>query len=81
MTIIVKSTDEDTISLPSSILKSLRLQEGDEVKAVLEGETLRLSKLEDFLDLRGVLADDTEFDLALETLDKNWRAWTISTSV
>lgn len=81
MTIVIRSTDEDTISLPRSILKSLRLQDGDEVKAVLEGDTLRLSKIEGFLGLRGVLADDTEFDMALDILDKNWQAWTLSTSV
>lgn len=81
MTIVIRSINEDTISLPSSILKSLRLQDGDEVKAVLEGDTLRLSKVEDFLGLRGVLADDTEFDSALELLDKNWQAWTLSNSV
>lgn len=80
MTIVIRSTDEDTIYLPSSILKSLRLQDGDEVKAVLEGDTLRLSKIEDFLGLRGVLASDTEFDLALDILDKNWQAWKLSTS-
>jgi hypothetical protein len=75
MTIVVKSSDEDTISLPDKLLTRLRLQEGDEVKAVLEGGTLRLSKLEDFLSLRGVLADDVGFDKALDILDQAWRSW------
>ena len=81
MTIVVKSKDEQTISLPASLLKGLRLREGDEIKAILDGQTLRLSKLEDFLSLRGALADDTEFDAAMEIVDKAWQAWTLPTSV
>jgi len=80
MTIVVKSKDEQTISLPASLLKRLRLREGDEIKAVLDGQTLRLSKLEDFLSLRGTLAEDTSFDEAIEIVDKAWQAWTLPTS-
>lgn len=81
MTIVVKSKDEDTISLPADLLTRLRLREGDEIKAVLEGHTLRLSKLEDFLSLRGALADDAGFDEALDILDQTWRSWPTPTSV
>ncbi len=80
MTIVVKSEDEDTISLPGKLLNKLRLREGDEVKAVLDGQTLRVSRLDDFLSLRGVLADDASFDEALDTLDQAWRSWPISLS-
>ncbi len=80
MTIVVKSKDEQTISLPASLLKRLRLREGDEIKAILDGQTLRLSKLEDFLSLRGVLAEDKEFDDAMEIVDKAWEAWTLPNS-
>jgi antitoxin component of MazEF toxin-antitoxin module len=81
MTIVVKSKDEKTISLPASLLKRLRLREGDEIKAILDGQTLRLSKLEDFLSLRGALAEDAEFDAAMEMVDKAWQSWTLPTSV
>lgn len=49
------------------------LHEGDEVKAIVNGETLRLAHLDKFLSLRGVLADDEGFDAALKA---NERAWT-----
>ena len=80
MTIVVKSKDEQTISLPASLLKRLRLKEGDEIKAILDGQTLRLSKLEGFLSLRGALAEDTDFDEAMEIIDKAWQAWKLPTS-
>lgn len=80
MTIVIKSSDEQTISLPASLLKRLRLQEGDEIKAILEGQTLRLSKLADFLSLSGALANDDGFDEAMEIVDKAWQTWTQPTS-
>lgn len=76
MTIVVKSKDEQTISLPASLLKRLRLREGDEIKAILDGQTLRLSKLDDFLSLQGALASDSGFDEAMALVDEAWRSWT-----
>lgn len=73
ITIIVKSVDEDTISLPSRLMKLLHLKDGDVVKAVLEGETLRLSRLENFLKLRGALANDDAFDEAITLLNQAWQ--------
>lgn len=80
MTIVLKSKDEQTISLPASLLRRLRLQEGDEIKAVIEGQTLRVSRLEDFLALQGALADDSAFDEAMKLIDNVWQLWTPSTS-
>jgi len=76
MTIVVKSKDEQTISLPASLLKRLRLREGDEIKAILDGQTLRLSKLDDFLSLQGALAGDSGFDEAMALVDEAWQSWT-----
>ena len=81
MTLVVQSSDEDTISFPAWLLKLLNLQDGDEIKTIVEGQTLRLASLDQFLALRGSLHDDEAFDAALETLDKAWQSWTIPSSV
>jgi hypothetical protein len=75
MTIVVKSSDENTISLPERLLNELKLREGDEVKAIRDGATLRLARLDTFLALRGVLADDDAFDKAIQLLDESWQSW------
>lgn len=80
MTVVIMSQDEETISLPGSLLKQLQLQEGDEIKAVLDGQSLRLSKIEDFLNLRGALAEDEGFDEAMAVVDRAWQQWTLPTS-
>jgi antitoxin component of MazEF toxin-antitoxin module len=80
MTIVVKSSDEDAIAMPTQLMAALRLREGDEVKAIVEGETLRLTRLDRFLALRGVLADDEEFDRAMEQIDRAWQSWTTPAS-
>ena len=54
MTIIARSTREDTIFLPERLFTLLKLREGDAVKAVIEGQTLRVARLEAFLSLRVV---------------------------
>jgi len=76
MTIVVKSTPDDTISLPKQLLESLKLSEGEEVKAVVKGQTLRLARLDEFLALRGVMADDDAFDEAMTYLKEIWDKWT-----
>jgi antitoxin component of MazEF toxin-antitoxin module len=76
MTIIVQSSTEDVISLPARLMKLLNLREGEEIKTVIEGQTLRLTPLESFLSLRGVLQDDQEFDIAIEYLHRAWQEWT-----
>jgi hypothetical protein len=54
----------------------LRLRDGDVVKAIVEGQTLRVARLEAFLNLRGSLADDEAFDQAMEEVEQGWNAWT-----
>lgn len=80
MTLVVKNSSEDTISLPAWLMKSLNLQEGDEVKTIIEGQTLRLASLDQFLALRDALREDQAFDAAIEFLDQAWQSWTIPNS-
>lgn len=80
MTIIVKSSTEDAISLPGRLMAVLGLREGDAVKATVDGQTLRLTRLDRFLALRGALADDDAFDRAIELIDQAWKSWTIPDS-
>jgi hypothetical protein len=72
MTIIVRSSKQDEIAIPDRLMDQLDLQDGDEVKTIIEGNTLRLTPMKKFLALRGVLGDDEGFDEALHTLDKAW---------
>lgn len=80
MTITVKRSDEDTIFLPAWLLATLKLQDGNTVKAIVEGQSLRLARLDQFLALRGALADDQEFDRAMNSLDQMWMQWTMPNS-
>jgi len=81
MTVVARSVRDDTIFLPEKLLTLLRLREGDAVKAIVEGQTLRVARLEAFLNLRGALADDKAFDQAIEELEQGWTAWTLPASV
>jgi hypothetical protein len=80
MAVIVRSSDDDTISLPSRLLDGLNWREGDEVRAFLEGKVLRLARLNEFLSLRGILADDQDFERAIEFMDRAWKSWTMTGS-
>jgi antitoxin component of MazEF toxin-antitoxin module len=80
MTLVIKSSSEDTISLPDWLMTVLDLREGDEVKTIVEGRTLHLTPLDQFLALRGALREDESFDAAIEFLDKAWSSWTIPDS-
>ena len=80
MTVIVKSSSEDIISLPARLMTLLNLQDGDEIKTIVEGQTLRLASLDHFLALRGTLDDDEGFDSAIEFLNQAWQSWTIPNS-
>jgi antitoxin component of MazEF toxin-antitoxin module len=75
MAIIVKSINDNTISLPGWLMKNLNLNDGEEVKTVIEGKTLRLSSLNQFIALRGALSEDDEFDTAIEFLNNAWDSW------
>jgi antitoxin component of MazEF toxin-antitoxin module len=69
MTMIVQSSDDDVISLPGWLMSILNLEEGDEIKTIIDGQTLKITPLDQFLALRGALADDQEFDSAIESLN------------
>lgn len=80
MTMIVRSATEDAITIPLRLMKALKLHEGDEVKVIVDGETLRLAHLDQFLSLRGALADDEGFDEALKANEQGWQTWTTAES-
>ena len=80
MTIVVRSSREDAIALPDRLMALLNLREGDAVKTIVDGQTLRLASLDRFLALRGALADDDSFDRAMGFIDQAWQAWTIPIS-
>jgi antitoxin component of MazEF toxin-antitoxin module len=75
MTLVVISSDKSVIAIPAELLKELNLREGDEVKIMVDNGALRLKKLDAFLRLRGVMANNKGFDEAIEYLDKAWQAW------
>lgn len=81
MTITVKTSAEDTIAIPASMMAELDLHDGDAVKVSVEGETLRLARLDKFLRLRGALANDPQFDQAIEEVEGAWDEWTTPPSV
>lgn len=81
MTMIVKSSNDDVISLPGWLMHVLNLREGEEIKPIIEGQTLRLTPLENFLALRGSLKDDQEFDAAIKYLNQAWQEWKAPDSV
>ncbi|HLE27075.1 MAG TPA: AbrB/MazE/SpoVT family DNA-binding domain-containing protein [Anaerolineales bacterium] len=81
MTIVVKSSDDKHISFPSQLMAALNLREGDEVKAIVEGDHIHIARLDKFLNLRGVLSADEAFDQAMQFLDRAWQSWTVPASV
>jgi antitoxin component of MazEF toxin-antitoxin module len=80
MSITIKLSDEDAIFLPGWLMSILNLTEDSEVKAIIENQSLRLARLDQFLNLRGALANDRAFDEAMEQLERAWQQWTLSAS-
>jgi antitoxin component of MazEF toxin-antitoxin module len=76
MPFIVRTSGDDIISLPFQLMRHLNLRDGDEVKTSVEGQALRLTPLERFLSLRGILSEDREFDKSMEQLEQEWQSWT-----
>lgn len=76
MPYIVRNSESDVITLPPSLMRLLNLCDGDEVKTLIDGHSLRLTPLERFLSLRGVLSGDETFDRSMEQLDQEWQSWT-----
>ncbi len=80
MTIVIRSREDDVIAIPARLLEGLRWSEGSEIKVVLDGQVLRLTPLDQFLALRGLLQNDNSFDEAIQSLNKAWQSWTTQTS-
>lgn len=80
MTIIVKSRDDNVITLPARLLEGLHWPEGMEIKVIQDGQVLRLAPLDQFLALQGSLQEDELFDEAMQLLNNAWQSWTMSTS-
>lgn len=81
MSTIIKSSDEDVIAIPAWLMEALNLEEGDQVKPIIEGQNMRLASLDRFLALRGALSEDEDFDQAMEYIDQAWQTWTTTLSV
>lgn len=81
MTVTIKSSTEEVISLPIWLMRLLNLRDGDKIKPVIEGQMMRLTPLDQFLSLRGALCDDKDFDDAIESLNRGWQSWTFPKSV
>lgn len=76
MSITVKRSDEDAIFLPAWLMSILSLTEGSQVKAIIENRSLRLARLDHFLNLRGALANDQAFDDTMMAMERAWQQWT-----
>lgn len=81
MATIIQSRDEGTIALPVWLMQMLDVQEGDEVRTIMNGDTLQLTPLEKFLNLRGIWAEDRGFAEAIESAEQAWQQWTSPESV
>jgi antitoxin component of MazEF toxin-antitoxin module len=75
MATVIRESTKNEIYLPSWLLEMLNLHDGSIVRATVDQEQLRLEQLDRFLSLRGSLADDEEFDRAMEELNKAWESW------
>jgi len=80
MTIIIVGSDAKHIALPADIMLALDLHEGDEVSAIVQGDAIRVSRVDKFLALRGSLANDEAFDQSMQALEQEWQAWANPTS-
>jgi len=81
LTLIVKSSNDETIALPIWLMKLLNLHEGDQIKPIIEGQAIRLTPVDQFLSLQGILKDDTDFEEAIEFLNQGWQSWKLPESV
>jgi antitoxin component of MazEF toxin-antitoxin module len=68
MSMVVKSTSEQVLTLPLDLLEKVNWREGDEVKVSVACDLLKVERLDKFLRLRGALAGDAVFDKAMGTL-------------
>ncbi len=68
MTVIVRSSNEEMMTLPTWMMKRLNLRDGEKITPIIEGQSVRFSAVEQFLSLRGILRDNTEFDTAIDLM-------------
>ncbi len=80
VTLIVKSMDDNVISLPKWLMAQLNLVDGDSISPVVEGAALHLKPLQRFLALRGLLRDDDSYEKAIGELEASWQQWTFPES-
>jgi antitoxin component of MazEF toxin-antitoxin module len=71
----VKKSHDRNLVVPADLLAWLDLQDGEEIKATVVGDSIRITRLDAFLSLRGVLADDDAFDQAMAILERGWQTW------
>jgi antitoxin component of MazEF toxin-antitoxin module len=77
--VVVRSSEKE-IALPAEIMTALDLRAGDQVSAIVDGDAIRVARLDKFLALQGALADDSAFDEAMQLLDHGWQEWTATAS-
>ena len=75
MTVTVRSSNEEIMMLPKWLMARLNLRDGEKITPMFDGQALRFSPVEQFLGLRGILRDDSEFDSAVDLLNQGWQAW------
>ena len=73
MTVTVRSSNEEIITMPIWVMKRLNLHDGEKIALIIEGQSIRFSPVEQFLGLRGALRDDAEFDAAMDFLKNHAR--------
>jgi antitoxin component of MazEF toxin-antitoxin module len=61
--------------MPEELLEQLALRDGDEVRVIVQDDSIHLSKIAAFLQLQGILENDATFDEAMNLLQGKWRKW------
>ena len=81
MGLSVKKSYDRNLVVPADLLAWLDLQDGEEIKATVVGDSIHITRLDAFLSLRGALADDAAFDQAMAILERGWQTWPTLESV
>ena len=78
MALKLKVCDEDSITIPRSILECLLLREGDEIEVRLDNDRLILQGVADKLAMvrrfRGIWKDEA-VDKVFQEIDEEWTKW------
>ncbi len=62
MTVVVKRSEGDVISLPASMMADLNLQEGDDVMIVVNGKVVHIARAQDPSEVRAMFSDYEDLD-------------------